>query len=80
MATILMVRFPAVLKDSAPSHKTDGEEQRADRWFVYWLGSPELEDDRVFRAPSPRERTGFRTMLDAVQWVDQRLAEAVPAA
>lgn len=57
-----------------------GEEQRADRWFVYWIGSPELEDDRVFRAPSPHERTGFRTMLDAVQWVDQRLAEAVPAA
>ena len=50
-----------------------GEEQRADRWFVYWIGSPELEDDRVFRAPSPHERTGFRTMLDAVQWVDQRL-------
>ena len=57
-----------------------GEEHRADRWFVYWLGSPELEDDRVFRAQSPHERTGFRTMLDAVQWVDQRLAEAVPAA
>lgn len=31
---------------------SSGEEHRADRWFVYWLGSPELEDDRVFRAPS----------------------------
>lgn len=52
-----------------------GEEHRADRWFVYWLGSPDLKDDRVFRARSPHERTGFRTMLDAVQWIDQRLAE-----
>ena len=59
---------------------SSGEEHRADRWVGYRLGSPELEDDRVFRAPSPRERTGFRTMLDAVQWVDQRLAEAGPAA
>lgn len=52
-----------------------GEEHRADRWFVYWLGAPDI-DNTMFREYTHHERTGFPTMRDAALWVDHKLAQA----
>lgn len=50
-----------------------GEEHRADRWFVYWLGAPNIGDDHVFLDYSRHERTGFPDLEDAACWVGRQL-------
>lgn len=55
-----------------------GEEHRADRWFVYWLGAPTL-DDAPFRDYSHHERTGFPTMRDAACWIGHQLSHTMDA-